>query len=478
MLNMLDYALIAIYFLSMIGVGIYSMTLAKSKEDYLVAGRRLSFTLFFGCMSALVLGGGSTLGSTKLGYKFGFGGIWLDLSLGLGLIGMGILVSSKLSKLKALSINEVIEDNYGKTARLYSSILTFIYTLAVSIVQVLAIGTIFNVALGWDPQKAMLIGGGIVIFYTFIGGMWSVTITDVIQFIIKTIGVVILLPLFAYNAVGGWENIVSHVPQNYFSISSMGWESMVTYFLLYAPGILIGQDIWQRVFTAKDDKTAKRGTISAGFYCILYAFITTFVGMCVYVVSPNLEMAQNAFVTAVVNFLPSGVKGIVLAAALAATMSCASGTVLACSTIVYNDIYTKYINTNPNEQKAIWINRIFALAIGVMVMIGAFWIKDVLDALDLAYAYLSGCVFIPVLASFVLKRFSPKAGLYTLGVSSVVVTGMFVKYGISANEPIIYGMVAGLLTYTLVNIIDNKKVEPKYDELADGQEREFIGHGA
>jgi len=466
MLNTFDYSIIILYFLAMVGVGFIASRFAKSKEDYLVAGRRLSFPLYFGCMSALVLGGGSTIGSTKLGYIYGFGGIWLDLSLGIGLIGMGFLVSSKLSKMKALSINEVIEGSYGATARIFSSVLTFIYTLTVSVVQVLAIGTIFNVALGWPAVQSMLIGGGIVIFYTFIGGMWAVTMTDIVQFVIKTIGVLILAPIFAFSAVGGWDKLTASVPAANFSIGSMGFESMLTYFLLYAPGILIGQDIWQRVFTAKNDKTAKSGTVSAGVYCIAYAFATTFLGMCVFTLYPNIE-AQNAFATGVINFLPAGIRGFVLAAALAATMSCASGTILACSTVMYNDMYTRFINRNPDENKAIWINRGFALLIGALVMICALWLKDVLVALDVAYAYLSGTVFIPVLASFVLKKFSPKAGLFSLGASGIVVTGLFFKFGFTSNYPILLGMLTGLIVYVVVNAVDKNKVSQNMPELLE-----------
>ena len=457
MLNNLDYGIIIIYFLCMIGVGLVASKFTKSKEDYLVAGRRLSFPLYFGCMSALVLGGGSTIGSTKLGYLYGFGGIWLDLSLGIGLIALGFLVTPKLSKMKALSINEVIEGSYGATARAFSTVLTFIYTLTVSVVQVLAIGTIFNVALGWDSTRSMIIGGGIVILYTFIGGMWAVTMTDIIQFVIKTIGVLILAPIFALSAVGGWDSLTASVPEANFHITSMGFESMLTYFLLYAPGILIGQDIWQRVFTAKNDTIAKSGAVSAGVYCIAYALATVFLGMCVFAVYPEIE-AQNAFATGVINFLPAGIRGFVLAAALAATMSCSSGTILACSTVMYNDMYQRFINKNPDEKKAVWINRGFALLIGVLVMICALWLQDVLVALDVAYAYLSGTVFIPVLASFVLKKFSPKAGLFSLGASSIVVTGLFFKYGFTSNYPILFGMLTGLIVYVIVNIVDKNKV--------------------
>lgn len=465
MLSTFDFLIIGLYFAAMILVGFISMKLAKSKEDFLVAGRRLSFPMFFGCMCALALGGGSTVGSSKLGYLFGFGGIWLNVSIGVGLILTGLLVSSKLSKLRALSINEVVESNYGSAARVFSSALTFIYTITLSVVQVIAIGTIISAALGVDSKAAMVAGGGIVIFYTFIGGMWSVTLTDIIQFVIKTVGVLILAPIFAISAVGGWGNLTQSVPSSYLTITSMGWDSSFLYVILYVPGLIIGQDIWQRVFTARNDKIASTGTVLAGVYSILYAVATVVIGMSVFILLPNLDDPQTAFVQGVLTFLPTGLRGIVLAAAMAATMSVSSGTILASSTILYNDVYQRFINPDPDEKKAIWITRGFALVIGITVLICALWINDVLVGIDISYGYLSGCVFVPLLASFVLKRFSPKAGLYSLAVSAVVVTVLFFKFGTLSLYPILFGMLAGLIVYVAVNLISKEKVDSTFTKL-------------
>ena len=202
-LSTIDFAIIALYFIVIIVVGFLGAKFAKTKEDYLVAGRRLSFPMFFGCMAALTLGGGSTLGSAELGYNFGFGGIWLNLSIGVGLIIAGFLVTSKLSKLRALSVNEVVEKSYGPLARIFSAVLTLIYTLVLSVTQVIAIGTIIHGVLGIDATLSMVVGGGIVILYTFVGGMWSVTMTDIVQFVVKTIGILILAPIFCITAAGG-----------------------------------------------------------------------------------------------------------------------------------------------------------------------------------------------------------------------------------------------------------------------------------
>lgn len=125
-LSPIDYAIIAVYFIVIVAIGFIALRFTKTKEDYLVAGRRLSFPLFFGCMAALALGGGSTVGSAELGYRYGFGGVWLNVSIGCGLILAGLLITSKLSKLRALSVNEVVEGSYGPTARLFSTVLTLV----------------------------------------------------------------------------------------------------------------------------------------------------------------------------------------------------------------------------------------------------------------------------------------------------------------------------------------------------------------
>ena len=308
-LSPIDYVIIALYFIVIVAIGFIAARFAKTKEDYLVAGRRLSFPLFFGCMAALTLGGGSTIGSAQLGYEFGLGGIWLNLSIGLGLVAAGFLVTSKLSKLRALSVNEVVESSYGPIARVFSSALTLIYTLTLSVVQVISIGTIINGVTGIDATLSMLVGGGIVILYTFVGGMWSVTMTDIVQFVVKTVGILILAPIFCISAAGGWDALVSKVPETYLSVGSMGFDKSFAYLVLYVPGLIIGQDIWQRIFTAKNEKVSKTGTVCAGVYSVFYALATVVIGMSVFVLLPHLDNPQNAFVVGVSRSCRSGCAG-------------------------------------------------------------------------------------------------------------------------------------------------------------------------
>ncbi|RRD29740.1 sodium:solute symporter family transporter [Actinomyces bowdenii] len=489
-LHPLDIAVIIAYFLAMIGIGLWSMRRTKSREDYLVAGRRLGFPVFFGCIAALAVGGAVTVGGTGKGYEDGVAGILVGGSLGMGLIALGMLISSKLNRLRALSINEVVERNYGPAARVFGAVLTIVYTIALTVVQVVSMGAIAAGLFKIPETAAMAISGLVVVFYTFLGGMWSVTMTDIVQFVIKTLGVVILVPIFvlASPRIGGLSGFLDKVPETHWDLGAYGWTGTLYWILLYVPGLVIGQDIWQRVFTARNERIARTGTILAGVYSILYALCAVLLGMAVLAAGIEVDNPALAFEAGVSAFLPAGVAGLLLAAALAACMSVASGTILACSTVVYNDLYLRFVRGQKSSESAshtgeakadgqvatsrdVWINRAIALSIGLLTVLLAVVISDIFKALDLAYGFLSGCVFIPVFFSFVLRRISPRAGLVSLALSALTVAGTMVygetgggaDFAIGGNWPITFGIIVGLVSYLSVTALDHNRIVPNIE---------------
>lgn len=481
-LTAIDFAVIAAYFIVLVIIGVASLHFAKTRDDYLVAGRRLGFPMFFSCMAALAVGGAVTVGGAQRGYEVGVSGVWVGGSLGMGLIVLGMLVSSKLSRLRALSMAEVIERNYGQSARILSAVLTIIYTVSLTVVQIVSIGAILQGVVGWSTTTCMLVGGGVVVFYTFVGGMWSVTMTDLLQFIVKTAGIIVLVPIFvfAHPEIGGVSGFFAKVPESHADIGALGFQGTLYWILLYVPGLVIGQDIWQRVFTARNDTIARTGTLSAGVYAIVYALGGVLLGMATAIVVPNLSDPSEAFSAGVAAFLPVGVAGILLAAAIAAAMSVASGTILACSTVVYNDIYLRLVrgvvtdvedaegNIRETTTRDVWINRAIAFVLGLVMMGLAVVISDLFKALDLAYGFLSGCVFVPVIAGFVLKKVSPRAGLVSLALSFLGVAGTMIygettgqpDFAIGGNWPIMIGMAVSVISYTVVTLIDRNRITP------------------
>jgi solute:Na+ symporter, SSS family len=109
--------IILFYFIMLIGVGVYSSKKIGNESDFLVAGRRLGYGLYVPAMTAVVLGGASTFGSTKLGYQYGISGLWLVGMIGLGILGMGIFFSKKLSKQSIFSVSELLGNRFGDGSR-------------------------------------------------------------------------------------------------------------------------------------------------------------------------------------------------------------------------------------------------------------------------------------------------------------------------------------------------------------------------
>ncbi len=191
--RLLDFVVLALYFAVMIGAGYWGLRRARSADDYLVAGRRLGPFMYIGCMAAVVLGGASTIGGVALGYDYGISGMWLVFWIGMGVIALGILMSSRLSRLGVYTVSEMLENRYGAASRLISAIIIAAYALMIAVTSTIAIGTVFNVVLPLSPSVAILVAGGLVVVYSAAGGMWSITLTDIIQFCIMTVGIFFLL---------------------------------------------------------------------------------------------------------------------------------------------------------------------------------------------------------------------------------------------------------------------------------------------
>ena len=113
----------------------------------------------------------------------------------------------------------------------------------IAVTSTIAIGTVFNVVLPLSPSVAILVAGGIVVAYSVAGGMWSITLTDFLQFLIMTVGIFfLLLPLTI--AAAGFSGMQEALPASYFDLTAIGWQTIFTYFLLFFFGLMIGQDIW------------------------------------------------------------------------------------------------------------------------------------------------------------------------------------------------------------------------------------------
>lgn len=453
----LDYTVIALYLLGMLAMGWWGMRRARSKSDFLVAGRRLGPALYSGTMAAVVLGGASTIGGVGLGYKYGLSGAWMVVTIGLGLLALSVFFSARIARLKVYTVSEMLDLRYGGRAGVISGVVMWAYTLMLAVTSTIAYASIFDVLFDMNRTLAIVLGGSIVVAYSTLGGMWSITLTDMVQFVVKTIGVLLLLLPIAVVKAGGFAELRAELPTSYFDPLGIGGETIFTYVLIYTFGMLIGQDIWQRVFTARTDRTARWGGTVAGTYCLAYAVAGAVIGTAAKYLYPDLANADDAFATVVKAELPVGVRGLVLAAALAAVMSTSSGALIACATVANNDIWARLrgtagrpAGTTHDEVKG---NRAFILVMGVAVILAAIALNDVVEALTVAYNLLVGGLLVPILGGLLWRRGTAQGALAAVAVGGLTVTVLMATHGILANEPIYYGLLSSLAAYVIVSLL-------------------------
>jgi len=442
----MDNVVVAAYFALMVGAGLYGMRRARTEDDFLVAGRRLGYGFYAGTLAAVVLGGASTIGGVRLGYLYGISGMWLVVMLGLGIVVLSVVFSKRLTSLEVYTVSQVLGQRFGAPPRLIGGLVMVAYDMMVAVTATLAIGTVFDVMLGIPRLPAILVGGGLVVAYSALGGMWSITLTDVLQFVIMTVGIFFVLLPMAVSDAGGWDGMRATLPESYFDVGAIGTDTILTYFLIYFFGIIIGQDVWQRVFTARDHKVAQRAGLGAGLYCIAYAVAGAVIGMAAQALLPDLAVPDNAFATVAKEVLPDGVRGLVLAAALAAVMSTASACTLAASTILTTDVVGK-------GEESLRTQRLSILAVGTAVIVVACLVQDVVAGLTIAYNLLVGGLLVPIIGALVWRRATARAALAAIVSGSVVVTFFMVRDGMLANTPIYWGLATSALFFVVVTFV-------------------------
>ncbi|MEH7010503.1 sodium:solute symporter [Neobacillus niacini] len=458
-MNILDTLVLLLYFGVLMVVGIIGIKKAKSEKDFLLAGSRLGYFSHVGCLAAVIIGGAATMGSTTLGYDVGISGFWFVSMMGFGIAALGLFVVNKIGGYEVFTISQMLGKRFGEGTQLISAIVTSIYTLMIVVTQVIGMGNVIHVLLGWPVIPSMFIGGGIVLFYTILGGMWSITLTDIIQFAVMTIGVFFIMFPYSVDSVGGLTVLFNSMPESHNSLTNIGWDRIFQYFLLYFFGLMVSQDIWQRVFTAKNQKVMKSSAVSAGVYSVFYALALSIVGMCALVLLPNLGDSQSAFTSLALEILPPGLLGLVLASVCSALMSNASGAIFASATLITNDIIKVYAKKEMTDKDVIKTSRIVTLGLGVLSIIFSIWIQNILVALDMAYAILSGAIFVPLIIGLYWKRVTSKAAFYSIIASSLVIFITFMIYGITSTLPIIYGLITGVIVIVSLTLLNPSAIQ-------------------
>ncbi|MBM4432658.1 MAG: sodium:solute symporter family protein, partial [Chloroflexi bacterium] len=332
---MIDLTIIVVYLVAVAVVGIVTRRKARGLDDFFVYGRKGSLFFITGSLVATIIGGSATVGMAGLGFSRGLTGAWWLLVGTIGLVFLGVFLAKKVRNYGLYTLPQLAGKQYDSRIALASSILIVVAWVGVVAGQIVAAGTILS-ALGMgSPLLWMIIATAVFIGYTVLGGQHAVIRTDVLQAFIIFAGIFTGLAL-VMSRVGGLNGLESLLPADRFAFpvsDNFGGLDFVKLLLLVGLTYVVGPDMYSRLFSAKDSKTAKSSALWTALILIPFALAITFIGMGASALLPGITPEQ-AFPAVLKEVLPPVASGLVLAALLCAVMSSADTTLLSASTIL------------------------------------------------------------------------------------------------------------------------------------------------
>lgn len=396
-------AILIIYGLILLLIGIYSSLKIKTPFDFFLAGKRTGIWQVSGSLLATILGGSAILGTIGLAESQSWASAWYILAASLGLFGLLPIVRKVYAKGK-FTLPELIGQYYGEAARKVTSAIIPMAWLGIVAAQIIAGAQILVSFFGMEYANGVLLTAGIFIVYTYIGGQISVMRTDLFQAFFILTGVVFTAILIPTEKLPEIPDFANKFPFN----EHYSPFDLFILILTFSSTFVVGPDIYSRVFCSKDSKTAFRSVLIVAVILIPFAFVLAYVGM----YAANFHQGtqnSSALVNLATVYLPDWAAGLLIAALISAVLSTASTTLLTTSMIV-SELFHKDIN---NQQSFRQI-KLFIIVIGVLSMLISLKVTSIVSSLLLALSFYSGAFIIPMAAALFNLPYNKRFSIFAM----------------------------------------------------------------
>ena len=285
---------ILFYIFVMLLIGLYAGRKVRNVADFIVAGRRLALIPATGTLLATWFGAGTCIGISAAVYKGGIHSVIADpFAVTVCLLLAGFFLAGVLRRMNYMTVTDIIQDHYGRSAGIYASVWMIPAYVGLLSAQILGIGTILHLFLGWDLIVSQVAAALVILIYTVAGGMWAVTLTDLVQMALLLLGLFLILP-GAVREAGGWQAVFSNPDVDYSILPTRlersSFSGMVNYcgnWMIMGLGCIVGQDLLQRSLACKDEKTARNSTLLTAFLYFFIALIPLTIGLAARLLLPK-----------------------------------------------------------------------------------------------------------------------------------------------------------------------------------------------
>lgn len=418
---------VILYLVVSIAIGLFAATRVKNTGDYVVAGRSLPLYIVIATVFATWFGSETVLGISAKFVKDGLGGVIEDpFGSSMCLILVGLFFARKLYRMNLMTIGDYYRQRYNRTVEIMVSICIVISYLGWVSAQITALGLVFNILSQGSISLpiGMIIGASIVLLYTLFGGMWSVALTDFFQMTIIVAGLLYIAYVVSGMA-GGADKVVAHAAaagkfEFAPALTSKDILAFVAAWVTMMFGSIPQQDVFQRVMSAKSENTGVIGSIAGGSFYFLFAFIPMFLAYSASLIDPKMVAslidtdAQMILPTLILNNMPLFAQVMFFGALLSAIMSTASGTLLAPSITLTENVLREFFPMN--DKQLLLTTRIVVVCFAIAVTAFALMSQgmSIYDMVGNAYKVTLVAAFVPLVMGLYWKRATAQGALFAV----------------------------------------------------------------
>lgn len=399
---MIDGILVIGYVAALIWLSLRGGKRVTKGDDFAGGGKTYGTFVIFATLSASYVGGGYSSGNAAAAFETGIGTTVALFGFSLSMVAVGLFLAPRVGRFAGVyTVGGIMERAYGRHARILTGLFAFLCCAGVVGAQMETMGVVFHTLLGLPPAVGILLGGGIVLLYSTFGGLSSVIVADLLQFLLLAVGMPLLL-WGGLHRVGGLGALLHAVPPD--RLNPLSGRTLPEFLSLcgtLALGEALAPPYTQRLLIGKQPCVTARGTVLSGLFSVPFFLITGAIGLCALALGVTADPgeAMPALITAV---LPVGLRGVVMAAMVSVMLSASDSFLNSAAVSLVCDTLDRM--TPLSDARRLTALRAVNLITGLTAMVAAFLLPDVFSILSLAYTCWCPLVLVPLCAAFLGVR--------------------------------------------------------------------------
>lgn len=474
-LNFVDWLVIAIYFVFIIGIGFYLKKFTKSEDDFFLAGRKNSSWVAGLAFLSANMGALELMGMTGNTYKYGMfvaHFYWIGAIPAMLFLAIYMMPFYYSGRIK--SVPGYLKLRFDEKTRVLNAISFAVMTLLVAGINLYAMALILHTFLGWHWGISMWASALTIAVYVTMSGLMSAIFTEIVQFFLIWFGLFLVVVLGIVD-IGSIHEIFARIPDSFQSLWATAGDPTQNGMMVTWGGIVMGLGFvlsfgyWttdflvvQRAFSAKDLRSARMTPVIASFFKMALPFIVVLGGLVALVLAKDPSTGfhllrdgnsinyDSALPLLLKRYYPNGLLGLGVTALLAGFMAGQAGNISAFNTVWTYDIYQSVINKNASKKHLLWMGRAATL-VGIVISVGtAYWAKSmptIMDYMQAIFSWVNAPLFATMLLGMFVTWITPSAAFWGLlaGMGSSFIMFLGVRFEWIAKSAITFSDVASAM---------------------------------